>query len=496
MRLASLSVLILLASCAAPVSVPGGAEVCVDGTELTWSNFGKPMLSTWCVSCHGAQVSSADRQGAPEGLNFDHLEGVLPHLERILATTATDSWTMPPAGGLSERDRDRLREWIECGAPGTPEVEAGECESLVYSSEMGDDFCDRYNAYAGDLTASEGVDCLCAVEGDLVVSGAAAFPELVEVGGALRLDGAVDLPALKAVGGAVVVEGSSAEAISLPSLRVSESVRIADNQGLKWVDLPRLAELSGSLEVRDNAALEALRNPNALESVGGDLVLSRNPSLNAIDGFHVLTGVGGSVHVQDNTRVESFYGFQSLESVGGDLVIVGNGQFDQLGAFQELVRVGGRLDIAGNASLQVIDTFPWLEEVGHLSELNEGGLTLARNPVLVTITPISFASLQRTRGLIIEDNPSLQSLLGFHALQEVEGDFAVSEHDALDLVCAFSGLGFVGGEFQLIADPALPTCNAERILERVSTVLGGITVAGTDDAGTCARLQAVCGVGG
>ena len=60
MRLASLSVLILLASCAAPVSVPGGAEVCVDGTELTWSNFGKPMLSTWCVSCHGAKEPESE----------------------------------------------------------------------------------------------------------------------------------------------------------------------------------------------------------------------------------------------------------------------------------------------------------------------------------------------------------------------------------------------------------------------------------------------------
>jgi hypothetical protein len=489
----NLPVLLLFAvSCEDPLEATTSPDACVDGTPLTWANFGKPMFATWCVSCHAETISGADRNGAPLGLNLEHLDQVLPHLDRILATSATNDWTMPPSGGMSARDRERLREWIECGAPGTEEVLSPPCETLVEADVIGEDFCDRYNAFSGDLSTTEGLDCLCVVDGDLVVDGEASFPNLLEVAGDLLVAADIEAPSLHLVAGSVVVRGE-ATAVSLPSLRRAETLAVFGNSALTLVDFPRLTQLSGSMEVRDNPALEELRNLNALVEVGGDLVIARNRALNDLDGFHVLGAVGGSLIIEDNDAVESFYGFQGLETVGEHLSVSGNDQFERLGAFQDLVEVGGRLDVERNASLHTIDTFPWLEEVGAVLVVGEGALTLEENPLLDLITPGSFGSLHRANGLIIRGNPSLRTLVGFSSVQEVSGDFILSENNVLDLVCAFSELTYIGGEFQMISAPELPTCNAERVRERVVTVFGNSTIFGTDDLGTCERLRDVCG---
>ena len=492
MRSKLLIPLFLAASCGDPLDVATVPDPCVEGTSLTWANFGKPTLATWCVSCHGATVSGSDRNGAPQGLNFESLEQVLPHLDRILATSATRDWTMPPAGGMSATDREQLREWIVCGAPGVDDAPVPSCDTLASTDVMSEDFCDHFNAYSGDLTPSQGLDCLCVVDGDLVVEEPAAFPNHLEVGGDLNIGADSELPSLMYVAGTVLVQGG-ATSVSLPSLETVEALRVSGNLALTVLDLPRLTSVTGSLEVSDNPALVELRNLNALAEVGGDLVVERNGSLNALDGFHVLSAVGGSLVIEDNDLVESFYGFQGLETVGANLRVSGNDRVQRLGAFQDLIQVGGRLDIDGNAALQSIDTFPWLEEVGAGMAMDEGSLTIARNPLLELITPLSFASLHRTRGLIVQQNPSLRTLSGLHAVEEVTGDFVLSDNEVLDLFCAFSDLAFIGGEFQLISAPSLPTCNAERILERVFTIMGSSTIDGTDDLGTCTRLQAVCG---
>jgi hypothetical protein len=158
-----------------------------------------------------------------------------------------------------------------------------------------------------------------------------------------------------------------------------------------------------------------------------------------------------------------------------------------MGAFQDFVSVGHRLEISANESLQVIDSFPWIQEIGLDAGAESGALIISDNPVRELISSLSFG------GLIVERNPLLQSLLGFGSLHEISGDLSVSENDGLDFLCAFSGLGMVAGDFHLIADPVLPTCNAEIIRDSVWNILGSITAEGTSDFGSCVRLLAECG---
>ena len=73
-------------------------------------------VRTWCSSCHGSALATDQRQGAPDGTNFDTYTDVQTWLARIQLRTL-EQVDMPPAGGPTEADLDALAAWIDCGAP-------------------------------------------------------------------------------------------------------------------------------------------------------------------------------------------------------------------------------------------------------------------------------------------------------------------------------------------------------------------------------------------
>jgi uncharacterized membrane protein len=80
---------------------------------LSWENFGEGFVTRYCTSCHGADVPEADRNDAPDGVDFDSLEDVVAWASRIEAR-AVDFADMPPGGGPGPEERHRLAEWLEC----------------------------------------------------------------------------------------------------------------------------------------------------------------------------------------------------------------------------------------------------------------------------------------------------------------------------------------------------------------------------------------------
>jgi hypothetical protein len=76
-------------------------------------------LTTWCTSCHSALA--ADRHGAPEGVDFDTLDGARLWSDRIRAR-ALDAEDMPYGGGIPAAERARLDAWLSCGLPGDDPV--------------------------------------------------------------------------------------------------------------------------------------------------------------------------------------------------------------------------------------------------------------------------------------------------------------------------------------------------------------------------------------
>ena len=86
------------------------------GTPLTYENFGATFLNSYCQSCHGG--SAQDRKGAPGDFLFDTRDQVVRQRERIFVRSAAGNDTMPP-GPVDPplADREKLADWLACGAP-------------------------------------------------------------------------------------------------------------------------------------------------------------------------------------------------------------------------------------------------------------------------------------------------------------------------------------------------------------------------------------------
>ncbi|MCA9653230.1 MAG: hypothetical protein H6712_31650 [Myxococcales bacterium] len=93
----------------------GELAPCDEQPVITYDTFGRGFLATYCDGCHGSDVVA--RQGAPPDVVFDSREGAADWADRILARSAPPDGspaTMPPVGGVTAEDRDRLVVWLTC----------------------------------------------------------------------------------------------------------------------------------------------------------------------------------------------------------------------------------------------------------------------------------------------------------------------------------------------------------------------------------------------
>ncbi len=115
-------VLVLVAgfgvSCGSKAEDSGGPDVdCSRRPALDWHNFGKGFMDKHCNGCHSVLVPDEWRQGAPAGVDFNTYGDVLEWTDRIWARgtrAVVEEPTMPPGGGPSTLELDRLEEWLSC----------------------------------------------------------------------------------------------------------------------------------------------------------------------------------------------------------------------------------------------------------------------------------------------------------------------------------------------------------------------------------------------
>ena len=81
-----------------------------ESSPFYYENFGAGFFTENCQGCHA--LSAQDRRGAPLNVSFDDEESVLSHREIII--TEIEKEEMPPAGGLSEEEREAALEWLYC----------------------------------------------------------------------------------------------------------------------------------------------------------------------------------------------------------------------------------------------------------------------------------------------------------------------------------------------------------------------------------------------
>ncbi len=109
----TLAAMLLVAGCA-EAPMPIEEMPCPPtGTMHTYDSFGAGFVDTYCNSCH-----ATSKNGAPAAFRFDTVEDIRTHAARIFVRSAGPNTTMPvgPIDPPAE-DRDRLAEWLACGAP-------------------------------------------------------------------------------------------------------------------------------------------------------------------------------------------------------------------------------------------------------------------------------------------------------------------------------------------------------------------------------------------
>ncbi|HVR21521.1 MAG TPA: hypothetical protein VMS65_17525 [Polyangiaceae bacterium] len=102
----------------AEAGLPTGATC--DGSTLTYENFGREFMETYCTSCHSSSLSGEEaRSCAPDDHNFGTLDEVninRTHIDEI-AAAGPDSVNegMPPSGPKpTAAERLNLGVWLAC----------------------------------------------------------------------------------------------------------------------------------------------------------------------------------------------------------------------------------------------------------------------------------------------------------------------------------------------------------------------------------------------
>jgi uncharacterized membrane protein len=122
-----LAIFSFLAACGTepiPVFGPPTETMCPPaGTALTYDNFAKGFMESYCTQCHSSELVGTERMGAPSFHDFDSYFGIVGVADHVDETSAGGPAAMnrgmPPAGFDAPTDAERLMlgEWIACGLP-------------------------------------------------------------------------------------------------------------------------------------------------------------------------------------------------------------------------------------------------------------------------------------------------------------------------------------------------------------------------------------------
>lgn len=124
MKILALAAGLALAGCTdQPTLGPPTQATCPPGgSTLTYDNFGKPFMESYCTRCHARDLTGAARQGAPTFHDFDSLFGIKAVWNHVDETSAAGpaafNDSMPPdKPAPTKEERYQLGEWIACGMP-------------------------------------------------------------------------------------------------------------------------------------------------------------------------------------------------------------------------------------------------------------------------------------------------------------------------------------------------------------------------------------------
>jgi hypothetical protein len=101
-------------------------------------------------------------------------------------------------------------------------------------------------------------------------------------------------------------------------------------------------------------------------------------------------------------------------------------------------------------------------------------------------TTDGFDSLEEVSGreLWLGSNLALEDASGFPSLRRLNGRLNISDNPDLRRISGFQNLDIVDGDILIEDNPKLPRCEAEKLVERIGTVTGEVTIRNNGE-GSC-----------
>jgi len=226
----------------------------------------------------------------------------------------------------------------------------------------------------------------------------------------------------------------------------------ADRGTMKSYDGGCLA-IAGDLTIQGNIdSLSVLESFTHLY-IGGDLRIVETRGLTDLDGLDGVRFVGGMVDIKANFDLRSLSCMPRLRQVVGDVRITNHPNLESVRGFGMLLQIGGDLRIESNRALTKLDGFPALRYIADYHDPAQrpdpagetGEPASRRDPDDEVIDP----------HLIVRDNPNLETIRGFRALTDVDGDIRFIDNPALHAVIGFEQLEFLTGELIVRRSPNL-----------------------------------------
>jgi hypothetical protein len=169
-------------------------------------------------------------------------------------------------------------------------------------------------------------------------------------------------------------------------------------------------------------------------------------SVSSLEGLENLEGVGDNVEIAQNaelgTPLATLRGLGGLVSVGGDLQILG-ADITSLEGLEALRSVGGLLSLTSTAKLASLDGASQLASLG--------GLAISAAPALESLGALAAVAID---GNLFIRETGLTSLAGLEKFSGA-GSVVVQRNDVLESIDALAAITAIGGELDLLRNPAL-----------------------------------------
>jgi len=279
---------------------------------------------------------------------------------------------------------------------------------------------------------------------------------------------------------------------------VGGKVQIWSNDALtSLTGLENLENVGGSFSLQYNDGLTSIEEASSLQFIGDYLEIINNDAIQIISGFNALHTISGYFHFYDNLNLIAAYGFENLTKVGdvrmriksetSEIACLDNvremGSLDidqncQVLRLENLMKVNGdfridatdmhsligcnQLDTVGGSmilstAMKNLPDFPQLKIIGGMLLIDSRD----HLEVLDGFDRLETIGIgQLGWGFDVYNHAQLTEMSGFNQLEQVAGNFVISDCAALESITGFQNLFHVQGNFSLSYNPSLNDCSA------------------------------------